>query len=71
MNKRILNLVLCVVFLFLLIALPILNLLFTEVTDNTRGDAFAFASYVMLFLFGSLTLVFGLRAIKGGSAKVV
>ena len=69
MNKRILNIVLCVVFLALLIALPVRNLLFTEVPDNARGEGFAMASYVMLFLFGSLTLVFGFRAIKSGSKK--
>lgn len=69
MNRRILNIVLCIVFLAMLIALPIRNLLFTEVPDNDRGEAFAFASYVMLFLFGSLTLVFGFRAIKGGPPK--
>lgn len=69
MNNRILNIVLSVVFLTLLIALPVRNLLFTEVPDNARGEGFAMASYVMLFLFGSLTFVFGFRAIKGGPAK--
>ena len=69
MNKRILNSVLCVVFLVLLVAMPIRNLLFTEIPDNARGEGAAMASYVMLFLFGALTLVFAVRAIKGDKSN--
>ena len=69
MNKRILNSVLCVVFLVLLVAMPIRNLLFTDIPDNARGEGSAMASYVTLFLFGALTLVFAVRAIKGAEPK--
>ncbi len=69
MNKRILNAVLCLICLSLLIALPVRNLLFTDIPDNARGEGFATASYIMLFLFGSLTLVFGYRTIKNSPPK--
>ena len=69
MSKRNLNIVLCVVFLALLLALPIRNLLFTEAPPGARGEGFRLASYVMLFLFSSLTLVFGFRAARGGPTR--
>ena len=58
------------VFLALLIALPVRNLLFTDIPDDARGEGFALASYVMLFLFGALALVFGFRAVKPRPTKV-
>lgn len=69
MNKRIVNIVLCLLFAALLVALPARNLLFTEVPGGARGQGFLTANYVMLFLFGSLALVFGFRAIKGKAPK--
>ena len=69
MNKRILNVVLCLVSFVLVVTLPIRNLLFTDVPDNARGEGATMASYIMPFLFGSLTVVFALRAIKGGKPK--
>ena len=65
MNKRTLNIVLCLLFIALLVAMPIRNLFFTDIPDNARGQGFLTASYVMLCLFGSLALVFGFRAVKG------
>ena len=63
------NTILCLIFLALLVALPIRNLLFTDISDNARGEGFTMASYVMLFLFGSLTLLFGYRAAKNNPSN--
>jgi hypothetical protein len=69
MNKRLLNSILCLVFIALLIGLPVRNLLFTDIPENARGGGFTTASYIMLFLFAGLSLVFGARAIKGVPSK--
>jgi hypothetical protein len=78
-GTRAINAVLAVVFLALTLALPVRGLLSsrnpaadarargTVVFNNEDVNAGAkSAQYVMLFLFGSLTLVFAWRAIKGG-----
>ena len=62
-NNRILNVVLTVVCFLLLLALPIRKLLIRDGGPGARGEGFDFATYILLFLFGSLTLVFAYRAI--------
>jgi hypothetical protein len=64
MKKRTLNLVLCALSIGLLVALPVRNLWFTDMPDNARGEGAASASYIMLFLFGALALVFAVRAAR-------
>lgn len=74
-QSRPLNIILMIVSLALLIALPVRNLLFPGdpaadvaasggvVFDPDQvNEGAALATWVMLFLFGSLTLVFGWRA---------
>ena len=65
MKKRVLNIVLCVVSIVLMVALPLRNLAWVDIPSTARGEAAILASYVMLFLFGSLTVLFGVRAAKG------
>jgi hypothetical protein len=48
----------------MLFSFPIRNLFFADFGGNQRGEAALYASYVMLFLFCGLTLVFGWRLIK-------
>lgn len=78
-RTKVINTVLAVVFLVLTLAMPVRGLLSsrdaaTEARargsvvfndEDVNGGARS-ADYIMLFLFGSLTLVFGWRAIKGG-----
>jgi hypothetical protein len=67
MNKRILNLVLCVIFLVLMVAVPLRNLLFVQAPAGDRGDSFITTSWILLCLFASLALVFGVRSFRSGS----
>lgn len=80
--NRTLNVVLMIVSLALLIALPVRNLVFPQDAaanvaasggvvfdpDQVNKGA-ALATWVMLFLFGSLTLVFGWRAFGPSRSK--
>jgi hypothetical protein len=76
-RTRVVNAVLAVVFLALTLALPVRGLLSSRdvAADVAASGTVAFnaedvnsgaksAQYIMLFLFGSLTLVFAWRAIK-------
>ena len=79
-RTRVINAVLAVVFLVLTLAVPVRGLLssrdvaadvkvrgrvvFNEEDVNAGAKS---AQYIMLFLFGSLTLVFAWRAIKPAS----
>jgi hypothetical protein len=65
MNKRILNIVLCLLFVLLLVTMPLRNLLFAQAIAGDRGDSFVTTSWIMLCLFGALAFVFGIRAIRG------
>lgn len=67
MSRRIVDVVLCVVCVVLLILLALRNLVFVNTPAGARGQGFNAASYVLLFLLGSLALVFGVRAAKAGS----
>lgn len=68
MNKRALNAVFAVVCLGLLVAFPIRSLVLADPSaSGDRAAGAAYASYVMLALFGGLALVFGFRAIKGNA----
>ena len=69
MNKRVVNAVLCAIFLVLLLAIPLRNLLFVQAPVGERGDSFVTTSWILLCLFGALALVFGVRAIRGGGGK--
>ena len=65
MNKRILNAVLCAIFIVLLLAMPVRNLLFVQPPPGDAGDSFVTTSWILLCLFGALALVFGVRALRG------
>lgn len=58
------NLFLFVVCVVMLLALPIRNLVFREPPTDGGRYGYMLATYIMLFLFSSLTLVFGWRAIR-------
>lgn len=81
-RAKIVNAVLAVVFLVLTLALPVRGLMSsrdagaevsargTPVFNNEDVNAGAQTTqYIMLFLFGSLTLVFAWRAIKPAKAQ--
>jgi hypothetical protein len=79
-RTRAINAVLAVVFLVLTLAMPVRGLLSSrDAADDARAHGTVVfndedvnagarsAQYIMLFLFGSLTLVFAWRAIKSAS----
>ena len=80
MKKK--NIILMVVFLILTLVFPVRSFLFPvdygqnaidrgEVVFNkeTRNEAFKYTQYIMLFLFGSLTLVYGYKAFVSNTAE--
>lgn len=69
MKSKVKNLVGLIIFLILTIVLPVRNLLFVKIPEGARGDSFKLTSYVMLFLFASLTLVFLFRLVSKKGAK--
>ena len=65
MNRRLLNMILSLMFLVLLLVMPVRALLFTDYADTARGEGAQYTQYVLTFLFGSFTLVFAYRAWTG------
>ena len=80
-RKRAINAALAVIFLVLTLAIPVRGLLSSRdaaaearargtvvFNDEDYNAGARSAQYIMLFLFGSLTLVVGWRTIKGGGS---
>ena len=76
-KKQIVNMILAIIFLVLTLILPVRGLMQSNnyakeakergevvFNESRRNKSARNAQYIMLFLFGSLTLVFGVKAIK-------
>ena len=62
--KRLFNIIIFFACIILLFVLPIRNLLFTEIPNNSRGDGFRVTSYIMLGFFGLTSIIFGSRVLR-------
>lgn len=64
MRKRLINAALALLFFVVTLVVPVKNLLSIGPAAGEREEGRIVASYVMLFLFGALTIVFLVRALR-------